>query len=163
MREFLAKTSLIAAEVQCRPDFQLENLSVGMGPVCWTSLPTGLSELGAGLHFPCAERFPIGKNLSKAARLTVSLIDRDLSLNAKQLKFTRMQLTLKLYPFILLDCPQGKPTSFKNLPRKYIRLNTVQRKHKLSYSNYNKEISVFTLIIKKSNKVGVRKNIILTC
>ena len=40
----LAKASLIAAQVQCRPDSPWENLFVGVGPVFWTSLPTGLSE-----------------------------------------------------------------------------------------------------------------------
>ena len=44
----LAKSSLIAAQVQCRPDSPQENLSVGVGPVYWPSLPTGLSEWELG-------------------------------------------------------------------------------------------------------------------
>ena len=44
----LAKANLKVAQVQCRPDSPLENLSVGMGPVCWTLLPTGLSEWELG-------------------------------------------------------------------------------------------------------------------
>ena len=53
----LAKARLIAAYVQCRPDSPRENLFVGVGPVCWASLPTGLSEWELG---PChAERSPI--------------------------------------------------------------------------------------------------------
>ena len=54
----LAKASLIAAQVQCRPDSPWENLSVGVGSVCWTSLPTDLSEWELG---PChSEWSPIG-------------------------------------------------------------------------------------------------------
>ena len=44
----LAKASLIAAQVQCRPDSPWENRSVGVGPVCRTSLSTGLSEWELG-------------------------------------------------------------------------------------------------------------------
>ena len=53
----LSKASLIAASVQCRPDFPGENLSMGVGPVCWTSFPTGLCEWELGPHH--AEESPI--------------------------------------------------------------------------------------------------------
>ena len=44
VKEFQQKASLKVAQVQCRPDSAWENPPVGMGPVCQTSLSTGLSK-----------------------------------------------------------------------------------------------------------------------
>ena len=57
MREFQQKASLKAAQVQCRPDSPQENLSMGVGPVCWTSFSTALSKWELGPRH--AEQCPI--------------------------------------------------------------------------------------------------------
>ena len=57
VREFLARASLIAVWVQCRPDFPLENLSMDVGPARQPRSPL-VFQVGAEPHFPHLERFP---------------------------------------------------------------------------------------------------------
>ena len=52
----LAESKSQSSLLQCRPDSPWENLSVGVGPVCQTSISTGLSQWEQG---PCQERSPI--------------------------------------------------------------------------------------------------------
>ena len=53
----LARASLIAVKVQCRPDFPLENLSMVVGPARQPRSPLAF-QVGAEPHFPCLEQFP---------------------------------------------------------------------------------------------------------
>ena len=47
-----AKASLIAVEVQCRPDSPWENLSMGVGPACWTWIPLAVMSM-SWLMYSC--------------------------------------------------------------------------------------------------------------
>ena len=51
VREFQQKASLIATQVQCRPDSPWENLSMGLIPMCQHTSHR-FSKSGAGLHSP---------------------------------------------------------------------------------------------------------------
>ena len=62
----LARASLVAVYVRCRPDFPLENLSMDVGPAGQPRSPM-LLRMGAEPHFPCVEQFPTGYSLGAMA------------------------------------------------------------------------------------------------
>ena len=74
VKECQQKASFKVTQVQCRPDSPRENLSMGVGPLCWTSFSTGLSEWELGPRH--TELSPIVDNkISQACREIRTLID----------------------------------------------------------------------------------------